>query len=96
MEAVHDFTDRSGSKRKIGERYTIRNPKQYMPSVNEKVINVNQPTILDEYTVLSLTAEQNFTDVYGIERKAGDDWQITNEISSFHTLDLYEKLKSES
>lgn len=48
MEAVHDFVDQSGTKRKIGEHYIIRNPKQYMPSVNEKLNKINEPIILDE------------------------------------------------
>lgn len=96
MEAIHDFVDQNGVKRKIGEHYTIRNPKQYMPSVNERLEKVNQPIILDEYTILDLSAEQNFTDVYGIERKAGENWQISNKMSSSHTLDLYEQILSET
>lgn len=67
-----------------------------MPSVNEKLKTVNEPIILDEQMVLDLSAEQNFIDVYGIERKAGENWQITNRMSSSHTLDLYEKIESKS
>jgi len=37
-----------------------------------------------------LQAHQTFKDVYGKERKAGEMWLITNEITSTHIVDVYE------
>jgi len=46
--------------------------------------------ILNETTALLLQAVQTFTDVYGKERKAGEQWLVTHELASCHILDVHE------
>jgi major vault protein len=38
-----------------------------------------------------LQSAQTFTDVYDNERKAGEQWLITNAVSSMHIIDVYEQ-----
>lgn len=46
--------------------------------------------IIDDTTALLLEAKQTFKDIYGVERKAGEQWLITNKQTSTHILDVYE------
>lgn len=39
-----------------------------------------------------LQANQTYTDVYGKDRKAGEQWIITVDQTSSHLLDVYEEL----
>ena len=48
--------------------------------------------IITETQAIHLKATQTFKDIYGITRNAGQEWLITNEISSSHILDIYETL----
>lgn len=46
--------------------------------------------IITETIALLLEAKQTFVDTYGIERKAGEQWLVTNQDSSTHLLDVHE------
>jgi major vault protein len=48
--------------------------------------------VLKETIGLHLRTEKNFEDVYGIKRRAGEEWLVTNENSELHILDIYEIL----
>jgi hypothetical protein len=39
---------------------------------------------MTDYKALHLRAKHNFTDFYGNERRAGDEWLITKEIVDIH------------
>lgn len=41
-----------------------------------------------------LQAIQTFTDVYGKQRKAGEEWLVTSRESNVHIVDVYEKYVS--
>lgn len=41
---------------------------------------------------LHLKANRSFVDVYGVNRKAGEEYLITNERCSYHVIDIYEEL----
>lgn len=41
---------------------------------------------------LHLKANRTFKDVNGVERKAGEEYLITNEKCSFYVIDIYEEL----
>lgn len=38
---------------------------------------------------------EKFTDVYGRERKAGEEWLVTHDLSPFHILDVFEEFVSQ-
>lgn len=40
---------------------------------------------------MHLRASKNFIDEYGLERKAGEEWLITEDMASHHILDIYEE-----
>lgn len=76
---MQDLVDSNGIERKSGEEWIIRKPGAYLPGVYETVVNRLKIEILDNFRAIILRAKQNYVDVYGIERKAGDEWLITNE-----------------
>lgn len=60
-----------------------------MPSENEQVIGHIKGTVLKETTALHLKTKYNFTDIYKQDRKAGEEWLVTNNMSESHILDVY-------
>lgn len=91
LRAKHAFTDKKGIKRKAGEEWLIREKGFYLTDVFEEVLQIQDPIIINETRALHLRATQNFIDVYGKERKAGEEWLITNILSTFHIIDIYEE-----
>lgn len=49
-----------------------------------------KPIVLTQKTALLLEATQTYKDIYGKERKAGDQWLITSQNTDAHLLDIYE------
>lgn len=52
----------------------MRDKGIYLPTVYEQVIEIQEAIVLSLEIALCLEALQNFTDIYGIQRKAGDQW----------------------
>jgi major vault protein len=52
---------------------------------------LQEPYIITSTYALHLRASKTFKDVYGIERKAGEEWLITEDMASHHILDIYEE-----
>lgn len=91
LRAQRELLDASKTARKAGEEWLIREPGAYLPGVYETVVEVVNAKILTDYQAIHLRASRAFTDVYTIDRKAGEEWLITSEISSIHILDVYEE-----
>jgi len=49
---------------------------------------------LTDKQCIQLRALSNFKDVYGIDRKAGSEWLITNKNAEVHIIDVHEELVS--
>jgi len=49
-----------------------------------------QSVILTEKKALHLRANRTFTDIYGKDRKAGEEWLVTKAESEKHITDIYE------
>jgi len=94
LKARQDFTDRTKVARKTGEEWLVRTPGSYLPEINELVVGIIEPYILTSQTAVQLRAARNFTDVYGVTRKAGEEWLITTQQSSYHLLDIFEEFVS--
>lgn len=92
LRAKEQLEDANGVQRKTGEEWLIRTPGAYLPKVQEEVLQLCDPYILDNTKSLHLRANRTFTDVYGVERKAGEEYLITSERSSFHVQDIYEEV----
>jgi len=91
LRATTDSLDRS-IQRKAGEEYLIFQSGAYLPSVDEEVIGVVHANIITEKKALQLSALKTFTDVYGKERKAGEQWLVTIKESDSHIPDVYEHI----
>merc|ERR1719218_200291 len=89
LRATNDTINRS-IQRKAGEEYLIRQSGAYLPSVDEEVIGVVHANIITEKKALQLSALKTFKDVYGKERKAGEQWLVTIKESDSHIPDVYE------
>ncbi len=92
LNAVQNFTDRAGTKRKAGEEWLVRQKGCYILEVYEKNIGLCEKKVIRDNQALHLRAVKSFTDCYGKEHKAGEEWLITPEISTWHILDIYEEL----
>lgn len=95
LRANFDCIDCYGKKRSAGEEWLVREQGSYLLEVNEILVEVVNAVVLTNFKGLHLTAAKTFKDVYGIERKAGEEWLVTKEMASTHIIDVYEKLVSE-
>ena len=91
LRAREQTTDANGVKRTSGEEWLIRTPGAYLPRIYEEVIELQNPFIITSRTALHIRAAKGFTDAYGKERNPGDEWLITQSMSSNHILDIYEE-----
>ncbi|CAG9320428.1 unnamed protein product [Blepharisma stoltei] len=91
LRAQRELTDIEGNIRKAGEDWLIRTPGAYLPGVYETVIETLEAKILTDYKAIAVRATRAFIDVYGIKRKAGEEWLVTSEMSPLHIIDVYEE-----
>jgi len=92
VSALRNFTDNTGTNRIAGEEWLIREEGSYLHHVYENVVKEVKANILDVNTAVQLKALNNFTDNYGKERKAGDQWIVTRQTAPFHICGIYEEL----
>jgi len=92
LNAIQNYTDRNGVGRKAGENWLVRTQGSYILEVYEKNIGLCEKKVIKDNQALHLRAVKSFTDCYGKEHKAGEEWLITPEISTWHILDVYEEL----
>ena len=74
LRARRECCDREGNPRKACEEWLVRKPGLYLPNVDEIVAETVQPEILTHTRALHLRALDSFTDVYGVQRNAGDEY----------------------
>lgn len=91
LKAKQTFT-KNKEERKAGEEWIVRTPGAYIPDVYEEVVSLLSPNIIGDQEALYIRAVQSYKDCYGVTHKAGDEWLISREISSWHLLDVYEIL----
>ena len=91
LRAQRELVDSSGCSRKAGEEWLIREQGAYLPGVYETVVEIVSAKVLTDYQAIHLRAARAFKDVYGKERKAGEEWLVTSETSSMHIQDVYEE-----
>lgn len=90
--ALHLRVLRESNGRKAGSEFLIRRPGHYLPSVDEEIVGMVQSHILTEKCALHLRAQKKFTDIYGISRKAGEEWLVTSEMADYHIPDVDEEV----
>jgi len=90
VRARRETKDHEGRDRQAGEEWLIRNRGFYIPGIDEVVEGVVEGKIINLNQALLLQAKQTFKDVYGKERKAGEEWLVTSHDASCHILDVHE------
>lgn len=95
LAAIKDTKDINGVQRKTGEEWLIREPGAYLPGIDEKFVELVQGYVITDKKALKLQAKKNFTDIYKIERKAGEQWLVTNNLGETHVQDVHETVVEE-
>eukprot|EP01114_Cavostelium_apophysatum_P017149 TRINITY_DN5025_c0_g1_i1.p1 TRINITY_DN5025_c0_g1~~TRINITY_DN5025_c0_g1_i1.p1 ORF type:complete len:402 (-),score=92.06 TRINITY_DN5025_c0_g1_i1:1007-2212(-) len=95
LSAKHAFVDSTDTLRLAGETWLYRKEGAFLPGIEENIVGVVDAIVLTEHKALQLMATKSFTDVFGKERKAGEEWLITLKDKETHILDIYEQLVRE-
>merc|ERR550514_1839937 len=95
LRARRECTDSAGKERKAGEEWMVRRLGAYMPGVDEEIVETVRAYVLTEKKALHLRADRSFTDVYGKERKAGEEWLVMFEMAETHIKDVSETVVAE-
>jgi major vault protein len=96
LSAEIDLVDSTGVKRKSGDRWLVREVGSYFPGPYENVIKTVEGLIIKSDEALSIRANNTFVDIYNKQRKAGEIYLITNDISSTHIEDVHETVLSKN
>ena len=96
LRARKGCTDRATrTERKAGEEWLVRKSGAILPGVDEEVVETVNSYILTDKKALHLKASRTFTDVFGKERKAGEEWLVTSADAETHIPDVYEQVVGE-
>ena len=68
----------------------MRNTGAYLPHVDEEISGVEKGTVLTDKKSLHLRASTDFTDIYGVKRRAGDEWLVGHDMAEVHIKDVHE------
>lgn len=92
LRAKKAFTDRGGASREVGEEWLVKSEGAYLPSVEEEVVGLVDAKVLTDKNAIHVEALRSFKDNFGKDRKAGEQWLITNKDTATHIPDVYEKI----
>ncbi len=95
LQARQNCIDRQGIARRAGEEWLVWEEGAYLPGVDEEIVDILDAYVLTERKALHLRARRTFTDVFGHDRKAGDEWLVTLEDAETHIPDVYEEVIGE-
>mmetsp|Transcript_29108 Transcript_29108/g.26506 ORF Transcript_29108/g.26506 Transcript_29108/m.26506 type:complete len:855 (+) Transcript_29108:55-2619(+) len=95
LRAKKNCKDANNIPRKTGEEWLIREVGSYLPQIDEEIIEHIKGTVITDRKALKLRALKTFKDVYGIERKAGEEWIIDSKITQLHIKDVHEEVVGE-
>jgi len=95
LRALRAGIDATGTERQAGEEWLFLESGAYMPSVDEEVVGKINASVITEKKALHLRASRAFTDKYGIERRAGEEWLVTLAMADSHIRDIPEELVAE-
>jgi len=87
--------DRSKKERKAGEEWLVRQAGAYLCQVDEEIVDTINAFTLTDKKALHLRANRTFIDVFGKQRKAGEEWLVTLKEAETHIPDVYEEVVGE-
>lgn len=91
LRAINDTEDRYGKKRLAGEEWLVKEEGSYILNIDEEFVLKEVAHTLTDKIAIWLSALADFTDAYGVERKAGSEWLITIDQADQHICDVNEK-----
>ena len=91
VRARYRCKDLEGKVREAGEEWLVTKRGFYMLGIDEVFGGLVKGEILTETKAIQISATKTFTDIYGIERKAGEEWLVTCRMAAVHLLDVYER-----
>jgi major vault protein len=92
LKAITETIDCKGVARRAGEEWLVRDTGAYMPSIDEEVVDTVVGIVLTEKRAVHMCAYKTFTDVYNVQRKAGEQWLVTSVMTDSHICDVYEQV----
>jgi len=95
LRARKACVDSHKQKRDAGEEWLMRDVGAYLPGVDEEIIETVAARVLTDKKAFHLRATKTFKDVFGRERKAGEEWLVTLEDAETHITDVYEEVVGE-
>jgi len=95
LRARKELVDADKKPRKAGEEWLVRAAGAYLPEVNEEVVDTVSAVILTDKKALHIQAAQTFVDPKGVQRKAGEEWLVTQADAEAHIPDVHEKIVGE-
>jgi major vault protein len=95
LRARKDTLDRDEKRRRAGEEWLVKLSGAYLPGVDEEILETLNAVVLTDKKALHLRATRTFTDVFGKNRKAGEEWLVTLNDAETHIPDVYEQVVGE-
>lgn len=76
LRANKDFVDAKKNERKAGDEWQIMGPFIYEPRIEEDILQLQEPIIVDVNKAIKLRAKYACKDIDGKDREAGEEWII--------------------
>jgi len=95
LRARQQCVDADNKRREAGEEWLVRKVGAYLPRVDEQVIEKVDARVLTDKRAFHIRALKTFTDVFGKQRKAGEEWLVTLADAETHIPDVYEEIVGE-
>jgi len=92
LRARKATTDCNGVARRAGEEYLWRGVGSFLPGVDEEIVEIVNATVLTDKKALHLRAIRTYVDQFNAQRKAGEEWLVTNKESEFYIPDVHEEI----
>ncbi|KAJ5072182.1 major vault protein [Anaeramoeba ignava] len=92
IKARRNFVDRKGIQRRAGEVWLVREEGDYLPDVDEIIAGSVRAFVLTDKKALHLRATKSFKDYLNIDRKAGEEWLVTLDMTETYIPDVYEEV----
>nr|XP_057905567.1 major vault protein isoform X2 [Doryrhamphus excisus] len=92
LRARKEGVDRGGVRRVTGEEWLVSKVGAYLPGAHEEVIDIVNAFILTDKKALHVRALRPFRDVWGHQRRTGDEWLVTNGDHEAHIPSVAEEV----
>jgi len=92
LRARRALVDQEGVSRKAGDQWLVSKVGAFLPGVDEEIVQTVNAFVLTDKKALQLRALSTFTDKFGKQRKAGEEWLVTFRDTETHIPDVFEEV----